>query len=201
VPKPPPPPPPRKGRGGGKARGHAPFEQVLEGARRGAGPRTGRRKEAEPRCIKMGVCENAVVGRLVRGEREFRSFVVLRLKGSSFDGRGCFWSVVRGVFVRGVSFERVFHSFVVLRLKGSSFDGRGCFWSFVRRGAFRVWSRARSLVVRRRQSAGVGVGALGCGSVCAEETRAARTRGSPRNAGKSPFLISFSFGFLCVCVS
>jgi len=40
-------PAPRKGRGGGKARGHAPFEQVLDGARRGAEPRTGRRKEAE----------------------------------------------------------------------------------------------------------------------------------------------------------
>jgi len=38
-------------------------------------------------------------------------------------------------------------------------------------------------------------------SVCAEETRAARTRGSQRNPGKSPFLYFFSFGFVCVCVS
>ena len=62
VPKPPPPPPPRKGRGGGKARGHAPFEQVLDGARRGAEPRTGRRKEAESRPIKRarmrGTCDD-----------------------------------------------------------------------------------------------------------------------------------------------
>ena len=54
--------------------------------------------------------------------------------------------------------------------------------------------------VRRRQSAGVGVGAFGGGSVCVEETRAARIRGADGTQGKSLFLF-FSFGFLCVCVS
>jgi len=34
---------PRTGRGGGKARWHAPFEEVLDGARRGAGLKTGPR--------------------------------------------------------------------------------------------------------------------------------------------------------------
>ena len=38
-----------------------PFEQVLEGARRGAEPRTGRKKEAEPGIKKMGVCGNEKV--------------------------------------------------------------------------------------------------------------------------------------------
>ena len=71
---------------------------------------------------------------------------------------------------------------------------RGCSWFE------EVRSSCGARFVHRRQSAGVRVGAFGCGSVCVEETRAARTRGSPRNQGKSLFYF-FSFGFLCVCVS
>ena len=57
--------------------------------------------------------------------------------------------------------------------------------------------------VRRRQSAGVGVGAFGGGSVDVEETRAARIRGADGTQG-SLFFFSFSFLFIwvfvCVCV-
>ena len=71
-----------------------------------------------------------------------------------------------------------------------------------------MWSRARSLFVRRlepglfvrrRQSAGVGVGAFGCGSMSVEETRAARIRGADGTKGSLSF-VSFSFGVVCVCV-
>jgi len=55
-------------------------------------------------------------------------------------------------------------------------------------------------LVRRRQSAGVGVGAFGCRSTSAEETRAARTRGSPRNQGKSLLYFFFIWVLVCVCV-
>ena len=65
------------------------------------------------------------------------------------------------------------------------------------RGERELWF-VRSFVRRRRQRGGVG--AFGCGSASAEETRAARIRGADGTQGKSLFL-SFSFGFLvCVCV-
>ena len=54
-------------------------------------------------------------------------------------------------------------------------------------------------VVRRRQSASVGVGAFGCGSVCAEETRAARIQGADGTQGSPLSLFLFHLGF-CVCV-
>ena len=56
-------------------------------------------------------------------------------------------------------------------------------------------------LVRRRQSAGVGVGAFGCGSVSVEETRAARIRGADGTPGKSIYYFFFIWVFgVCVCV-
>jgi len=63
--------------------------------------------------------------------------------------------------------------------------------------SFVVVSSAK--LVRRRQSAGVGVGAFGCGSASAEETRAARIRGEPADEREVP-LFSFFVYLGCVCV-
>ena len=67
-------------------------------------------------------------------------------------------------------------------------------------GWFVVVSSAK--LVRRRQSAGVGVGASGCGSASAEETRADGRKVSQRTKEKSLHFLSFSLGFfwgVCVC--
>ena len=58
----------------------------------------------------------------------------------------------------------------------------------------------RAQLVRRRQSAGVGVGAFGGGSVYVRETRAARTRGADGTQGKFLFLFHLVFWGVCVCV-
>ena len=71
-----------------------------------------------------------------------------------------------------------------------------------------VWSPVCSLscgaqFVRRRVSAGVGVGAFGGGSVCVRESRAARTRGADGTQGKFLFLLfhfHLVFWGVCVCV-
>ena len=101
------------------------------------------------------------------------------------------WFVVKGSFVRRAEEKeevRSTRSGLPWEFRSSEF--------FVRRRHQRGGVR-RSWFVRRR----VGVGAFGRGSVCAEGTRAARTRGSPRNAGKSLYFLFFSLGFLCECVS
>ena len=74
-------PAPRKGRGGGKARGHAPFEQVLDGARRGAEPKTGRAEGAEPRLIKWASGQAVERGR--ERETELRRETELQRDGAS----------------------------------------------------------------------------------------------------------------------
>ena len=73
----------------------------------------------------------------------------------------------------------------------------GCSRRFVVQGGSSSSCGAR--FVRRRQSAGVGVGAFGGGSVCVEETRAARIRGADGTQGKSPLYFFFIWVLVCVC--
>ena len=107
----------------------------------------------------------------------------------------------RLVFVNGVRHRQ---SLTMKRLVVRGRKRRS--WRVVVARRFVVRSPVRSSAcgaqfVRRRQSAGVGVGACGCRSTSAEGTRAARIRGADGTQGKSFFIIiSFSLGFLRVCV-
>ena len=95
-------------------------------------------------------------------------------------------------FVGGVSF--VEEAFV----RESELEPRSS--SSVRGGSRRFVVLGGSFVVV--WSAGVGVGAFGGGSVCAEETRAARIRGADGTQGSPLSLFLFHLGFcVCVCVS
>ena len=69
-------------------------------------------------------------------------------------------------------------------------------WCSSSSGAQLIRRRVGAQFARHRQSAGVGVGAFGGGSVCVRETRAA----SRRNPREVIFLFHLGFWGVCVCV-